>query len=154
LQEFSASPEFAHIKPGDSGLFSAHADTEYVRTLLRYVNTGQTMPECTPLTHKNYQDFADRYSPRNYIQPLYNVVVTGNSLQQDFMKDQNVPVPYPLHFLSEWHEIAHGTGAGEPQADMMQLIWRTIRCTARGSVGPLLMPMIILPRRIKNACWV
>lgn len=119
LQAFSASPEFAHIYSGKEDVFSAHADTGYVRTLLRYVHTGETMPECRPLTHRKFTDFADRYARREYIQPLYNVVIAGNSLQQDFMKGQNVELPFSLHFLSEWHEIAHGTGAGEPQADLM-----------------------------------
>jgi|GEM_PF-3667395 len=73
----------------------------------------------------------DEYQADQYIDPTSNIVVvakhavSGRRFLADLlMVPEKTVKPMPgdheqLKFFGLWHEYAHGTGAGEPQADMM-----------------------------------
>ena len=74
-----------------------------------------------------FAETAEQYDHQKYIQPSFSVVFSSPSrstlsnILAHFKIDSKVSIgtSSQLRFIALWHEIAHGTGAGEPQADII-----------------------------------
>ncbi|PCJ99076.1 MAG: hypothetical protein COA45_06435 [Zetaproteobacteria bacterium] len=80
-----------------------------------------------------FPNFADNYDPEEYKQPLASFVIAprsdmqGNNFLVSLRNSKNYVPELPgsaeqWQYKALWHEIAHGAGAGEPQADAISSV--------------------------------
>lgn len=85
------------------------------------------------IPEEQFEEHAHCYSPDTYRQPKSNLVksfsgeVSSKNLMEKALQIESLDNPLPgtdaqLQFFVLWHEIAHGVGAGEPQADAMAAV--------------------------------
>ncbi len=80
---------------------------------------------------QGYGDFADRYNADAYPDPYYGIVIappkimTANNFAHFVLQKELEPlpsIPDVIQAKAVWHEYAHVTGAGEPQADAISTV--------------------------------
>lgn len=77
-----------------------------------------------PIRDPAFGVFADKYLPGSYKEPiLNNIFRAGEDKAFRYVNSADIAsVVGADKFSNIWHEIAHGTGAGEPQAELMSAI--------------------------------
>ena len=101
---------------------------ENIREMFYEINSANPACSTYPLRH----DKANFYKPGTYQNPQFGVIlVPKQSMSANYFRDECLDVVSPLYqsslpgmdeawqFHTLWHEKAHVTGAGEPQAEMI-----------------------------------
>lgn len=111
--------------PIERMLISAGFQNEFAQVVSEEIR-GENVQHniAIPLCNVGFDKTAEQYSRGTYIPPIGGMIFrAGEKSEMSFFDDGDISrLNGADRFQHIWHEYAHGTGAGEPQSDLMSAI--------------------------------